>query len=486
MRNRSSMGRWLIAAGWFCLAASAQAAPLGNKIAATPGGSKMLVNAGNAIQSTCAPLGASNQIQTLQGQQQDLFFRCNEMLSTFDVAPGTNPSVNSYGYENSASGLNAVRQFSGEEASSQRRLGKQGDNLQFAGIGARMDAIRQGARGAGSGIAMNLDGTNLLQSPTSDAAPVVSQFGGAAGDEDADLGWAWFANMNVGYANHDRSPREDGFDSDFYGGTLGVDYAFTNGLVLGIAGGYQDYSANVDGGGNPTTANPAAPTAGGEINADSYTVSGYALLSSDVYFMSAIVSYGSADYNLQRKAIFLPGPNAQGRAAAPGFSIDRTYHGDTSSDQVGAELTLGADVISSGPWSVEGYAKLDYLSSHIDGYTEKERDNTNSTQTPGLALKYWARTSMSPNRASALRFDAPSTPESACWYRFSVPSGAISGTAEPAWSSTRMRSPFPRCLAAISILPARLTTPTKRMALAPQGFRCSSRRTSLPSCNTRV
>jgi uncharacterized protein YhjY with autotransporter beta-barrel domain len=229
---------------------------------------------------------------------------------------------------------------------------------------------------------------NLLQSPTSDAAPVVSQSGGAAGDEDADLGLAWFANMNVGYANHDRSPSEDGFDSDFYGGTLGVDYAFANGLVLGIAGGYQDYSADVDGGGAPTTANPVAPSAGGEINADSYTVSGYALLNSDVYFMSAIVSYGSADYDLTRKAFFAPGPNAQGRPAAPGFVIDRTYNGDTSSDQVGAELTVGADVISSGPWSVEGYAKLDYLSSQIDGYTEKERDNTNSTPTPGLALKY--------------------------------------------------------------------------------------------------
>ena len=50
----------------------------------------MQVNAGNAIQGTCNVLrddGGAN----LQGRQQDLFFRCNEMVTTFGLGAAANP-----------------------------------------------------------------------------------------------------------------------------------------------------------------------------------------------------------------------------------------------------------------------------------------------------------------------------------------------------------------------------------------------------------
>jgi len=355
---------------------------------AQQGGSVMLINAGDAIQGTCRSLagpGGSN-VANLQGRQQDLYFRCNEMVTTY---VGGNPS-NSYGYAPGAAGdqnrANAVRQFSGEETSGQRRLGADGNNVQANAIGARMDAIRRGIRPSGSGVAMNVNGVRTNDLPlTSDSTPT----GGAAGDSsEADLGWAWFVNANLGSQDRDRSPNEDGYDADYYGGTLGADYAMRNGAVVGVAFGYENYTTDIDGGGAPTQVNPTSVSAGGGVDGDSYVVSVYGTYSRDEWYSSLIVSYGTADYDLNRRALFLPGVAPVGRPSATDFIINRSYHANTDSHQFAAEATLGAILISSGPFSMDGYAKVDYLSLYIDGYTEKERDNTGTTTTPGLALTY--------------------------------------------------------------------------------------------------
>ena len=153
--QRWSAAKLALGLGLVCLKTTAIAAPLGDLIADpdTYNGSKMLVNAGNAIQGTCGPLAARNLQTGLQGAQQDLFNRCNEMLGTYGIPlPNGSTNPNTYGYAVGDPGnsdrLNAVRQFSGEEASSQRRLTADGSNRQFQGIGARMDAIRHGARSA--------------------------------------------------------------------------------------------------------------------------------------------------------------------------------------------------------------------------------------------------------------------------------------------------------------------------------------------------
>ena len=367
-----------------CVAMVVQADTLGTAIS-QQGGSKMLVNAGDAIQATCRSLVAAGG-PALTGRSQDLYFRCNEMVTTYGLGLPANPTANTYGYASNSDRSNAVRQFSGEEASSQRRLETQTNSLQFGGIGARMDAIRRGARTTGSAFALNGDNGDLL----GDGLPAIAQVGGGAGDEsEADTGWAWFGNVNSGYADHDRTPNEDAYDSDYYGGTLGVDYAFLNGLVVGMALGYENYSADVKSSGAPTPASPTSPTTGGGVEGDSYAASAYALFDADVYSISTIISYGQADYDLDRRAYFLPGASPQGRPAAADFEINRSYRANTDSDQFGAEVTLTGSVIADGPYLLDAYVKLDYLSMYIDGYTEKERDNSaNPTPTPGLALKY--------------------------------------------------------------------------------------------------
>ena len=384
--RRPLMVRHVVGLGILSVSISVHADTLGDAIS-QQGGSETLVNAGNAIQGTCRSLvtaaggGTLPNVGSLSAPRQDLVFRCQEMVQTF-VAP----QANSYGYSSTGSdGLNAVRQFTGEEASNQRRLGSDANDLQVANVGARMDAIRRGARMMSSGIALN---TNEVRHDGAGGSidPGFAANGGGAGDGgDSDTGWAWFGSFNYGYADRDLSPNESEYDSDIYGGTLGIDYALANGVVIGVATSYLNLTSDFSTSGSE---NLTSPTNGGNTDGDGYSASGYALFNTGMYFMSAVASYGSADYDLERRAYFLPGPGAAGRPTAPGFVIDRTYRADTESDQISGEVTFGGTILDEGPYSVDAYVKLDYLSMHIDGYTETETDNSDPAATPGLALKY--------------------------------------------------------------------------------------------------
>jgi uncharacterized protein YhjY with autotransporter beta-barrel domain len=373
-----------VALGGPFLLIRANAEPLGDAVD-NQGGSETLSNAGDAIQATCNVLRDAGGVN-LQGARQDLFFRCNEMVTTYALGPPANPTANSYGYAAGAAGntdrLNAVQQFTGEEAGGAHELEMETSNLQFNAIGARMDAIRQGIRTSGTSVVMNGIDTNTVP-----GAGWLPQTGGAAGD-DGDTGWAWFVNANIGSQDHDLSPDTDGYEADYYGGTLGVDYALRNGAVVGFAFGYENYSTDIDSSGVPSPASPTSPSAGGGIDGDSYFGSVYGTYTYNEWYMSAIVSYGTADYDIERNAFFLPGATPSGRPAAPGFIINRRYDANTDSDQVGLEATLGTVVLQKGAFSVDGYVKLDYLSMYIDGYSEQEVDLSGSTTTPGLALTY--------------------------------------------------------------------------------------------------
>lgn len=350
----------------------------------------MEVTAGNAIQGTCRALATAGG-PNLAGRELDLFYRCNEMVTTYGMGLPSNPFANSYGFATGAAGNSnrseAIRQFSGEETSGQRRLGAQGNDLQVNAIGARMDAIRQGIRPSGSGLAMNVNGADV-------GSPLAAGYlptGGAAGDSgNSDSGWAWFVNANLGSQDHDQSPNENQYDSDYYGGTLGVDYAMQNGAVFGVAFGYEDYSTDIHNSGTPTPTNPTSLSAGGSVDGNSYVGSLYGTYARDEWYVSLIASYGNADYDLSRRALFLPGPNPVGRPAAADFVINRSYRADTDSHQWGAEATLGAEIISGGVFSMDTYIKVDYLSLYIDGYSEKETDNSPmpGAPPPGLALTY--------------------------------------------------------------------------------------------------
>ncbi len=114
-------------------------------------------------------------------------------------------------------------------------------------------------------------------------------------------------------------PNENQYDSDYYGGTLGLDYVLQNGAVLGVAFGYEDYSTDIHSSAAPTPTNPTSLSAGGSVDGNSYVGSAYGTYARDEWYVSLIASYGTADYDLDRRALFLPGPNPVGKTGRRGL-----------------------------------------------------------------------------------------------------------------------------------------------------------------------
>ena len=342
------------------------------QVLADQGAPQFIVDAGDAIRATCLELGADGP-QT--GQRADLFSRCREMSLTVIGTTGITVP-HGYGYTSLDDSWNAIRQFSGEETSSQSRLATESSNRQFANLGARMDAIRRGARTTISPVAFNFHGVDLGEALAGDLPPLAG--GTGAGDErDADTGWAWFSNGAVGWGDRDETDNEGGYDFDSWGITLGADYAFDNGLAVGLALGYSSYDVDLD---RTTGSSFISSSAGGKIESEGYSLSGFFVYGMENSYVNGILSYGRNDFDMARKVQLTAAPGATG--TAQGLVLDRRFDASTDSNQLGAQATAGY-VFGSGATTADVYAGFDYLDIDIDGYREREVDTDG-----GLALRY--------------------------------------------------------------------------------------------------
>ena len=266
--------------------------------------------------------------------------------------------------------LNTLLQFSGEEASSQGRYATETADRNLGNIGRRLSAIRQGARGA-SGLSFNVNDTDLIAAARNGENPQgVPLIGGAAGDSgNGELGWGWFGSATYGFGDRDATVREDEYEYDSFGFTVGVDYVFNNNWVLGGTIGIDNTDIDFDAGNQLISQN-----SGGGLEADGFSVSGFAMYTGEVY-VSAILSWASYDYDLERVAVFTP-------VSTPGVQVNRSFDGDTDGDQIGGEVTVGK-VFGDGPLTFDLYGSVDFLNLEIDGFTEDDL-----TAGSGLALSY--------------------------------------------------------------------------------------------------
>jgi outer membrane lipase/esterase len=338
------------------------------------GAPQFLVRAGDAVRATCLQLGAAQP--SLTAPQAELFDRCRDMSGT--VLDG----ANSFGFDAFGDVLNALRHFSGEEVSSQGRLATEGSNRQFAAIGARIDAIRRGARSLGSGLAFNDRAGGPALALHLSHVPRLG--GGASADRDADTGWGWFGNAEVGFGDRDHTASESGYDYNAYGLTLGADYAFGSGLAVGVAVGYRRHDTDFDSG---RAASLVTPVGGGGIDSDGYSVSAFFTWPVGRFYMTGIASGGGNSFDMVRVAQFDPGPDAVGRPAAPGFTIDRTFRSSTDSRTWSTQASAGT-VFGEAATTLDLYGAIEFMRINVDGFAEREIDNAGLTPSPGLALRF--------------------------------------------------------------------------------------------------
>jgi len=317
-----------------------------------PGQTALQSFTGTAVQGVCPRLG---RLTSRSALQQDLFETCRALVQTGNDLNGVGGTTFSLGLSNEE--LNAaLQQVAVEEVLVLRTSATKTFKGQLKNLRGRLAALRAGASGF-SVSGLNFNGFNTLaglRSETIGSSGFSPRGGGASGDSDGGgfSRLSAFINGSFGFGDKNETSREDGFNFDTVGVTLGVDYRLLNELILGTAFTYSHFDAEFI---------TSSVNAGGDSQTDGYVFSLYSTYYLKNFYLEGIGSVGWNDHDSQRK-IFIPS-----NTAIP--PINRTAKGDTDSTQysftVGTGYTAQVGNVDFGP-----YARLTYFKVDIDGFKE--------------------------------------------------------------------------------------------------------------------
>jgi len=308
------------------------------------GNTQLQQDTGDAVQFTCGGFVASGA----DPKAIPLFETCRAMVQT-----ATN-GANSLGISDDelASGLQHVAT---EEFAASGQLGTEvGSNRINIGIN-RLVEVRRGAKGF-SIAGLSPDSNILLAADSKRLDSYSGERGGAAGDSEVWDKLGVFLTGNYSTGDRDRTRRTDSFDFDTYGTTLGLDYRFTENLILGAAISYNDLDSDFD---------KRSTVAGGGVNADSWGGFVYGTYYQDRFYIDGLAGYAKSDYDVKRR-INIANNNPD---VFDGNDIKASVKGTPDSDDytasIGGGYHFGTGALSYGP-----YGRLTYLKVKVDDYKE--------------------------------------------------------------------------------------------------------------------
>ncbi|ANU07496.1 autotransporter outer membrane beta-barrel domain-containing protein [Paraurantiacibacter namhicola] len=149
-----------------------------------------------------------------------------------------------------------------------------------------------------------------------------------------------------GNAAYDRTSDSfpSNFEQDAVSGTLGVNYAMSDTVGFGLAAGYRSGEGTLTGRGDI-----------GQMDSDTWTISGFARAGFGPVRVMADVTYGQGDTHLKRDIALGPAVRRQ--------------VSDVDSDLFGAQASVGFDLLSS-PVRLGPEVSLSYERVQVDGFTE--------------------------------------------------------------------------------------------------------------------
>jgi uncharacterized protein with beta-barrel porin domain len=234
-----------------------------------------------------------------------------------------------------------------EQIASQGSAAVDFGSQQLQVIHGRIVELRNRQNGSGIsvlGFSMDVDGENVALGKLAQHA-FNNALGGAAGDEplrDSPLGFFLKGQIKVGDKN--KTGREKGFELETKGITLGVDYRFTDTLIMGMAAGYGHTNTDFDNNGGDMT------TQSGD-----FAVYGSYFLPKDFY-VDWVMSYAIHDYEMDRRIIY------------PGMISSATSN--PQGDQYGGSVGFGKDIYI-GNFFISPYIRGEYIETTIDQYNEQ-------------------------------------------------------------------------------------------------------------------
>lgn len=234
-----------------------------------------------------------------------------------------------------------------EQIASQGSAAVDFGSQQLQVIHGRIVELRNRQNGSGIsvlGFSMDVDGENVALGKLAQHA-FNNALGGAAGDEpfrDSPLGFFLKGQIKVGDKN--KTGREKGFELETKGITLGVDYRFTDALIMGMAAGYGHTNTDFDNNGGDMT------TQSGD-----FAVYGSYFLPKDFY-VDWVMSYAIHDYEMDRRIIY------------PGMISSATSN--PQGDQYGGSVGFGKDIYIAN-FFISPYIRGEYIETTIDQYNEQ-------------------------------------------------------------------------------------------------------------------
>ncbi|MFC3195169.1 autotransporter domain-containing protein [Marinicella sediminis] len=214
---------------------------------------------------------------------------------------------------------------------------------QLSNIGQRMAQLRAGTGGF-SVADLTIDtGTGSL--PVAMLGYLNDQQTGQA--ESFVSPWGFFINGNLNSGDFEYADEvNDGFEYDSDSLTAGVDYRFSNRVVLGAALGYNQLDSNAG--------------AGIDMSSEGLSVNLYGLFTpADAFYIDTRLSYATPDVKQVRLEEFV--------------LIDEVVSvravGETNSRQFTAAVSAGYNW-SKGSWNWSPYLGAEYVNNRLDQYTE--------------------------------------------------------------------------------------------------------------------
>ncbi|MEL7538150.1 MAG: autotransporter outer membrane beta-barrel domain-containing protein [Pseudomonadota bacterium] len=325
---------------------------------------------GTGVQRACAALAGQGGFQ-LEGQQLDLFARCNELVQTSQRIQDGNMRARDLGLSSDEL-LGAIQEIAGEELLGNATMSTRVTSGQFSNIAGRLNSLRLGTANSAIGgrVAyadpIQIDSPNQARMSLNDS----NVRGGAAAADVAGSRVGWFLEGNFGTGDRDQTTNEDGFEFDSTSFTLGLDYTLDRG-VIGVAFGIDNYEADFD---------TNAVVSGGDLDVDGAAGSLFGAYNLGSWFINGIVSFGTIDNDTARRVVYSGNPNCPpAPQACP--DIERTLSGSTDGDYLAGGATIGYD-FAVDSWDIAASLSLAYRDIDIDGYTETDSSGG------GLPLAY--------------------------------------------------------------------------------------------------
>jgi len=214
---------------------------------------------------------------------------------------------------------------------------------------------------------------------TSRAKQAGRYYGLNAGDEAGFGALSMYLNLKGEKFDRDRLldvDQEKGFDGWTAGFQLGADYRLSDALVVGALLGIDHSELKFD-----------ADTAGGGFNpgdneggtrSDNFFLNVYSSYSvTDNFYVDGTIGAGYTDYTFDRNVIL--------QNTARAFAVDVAATGETHGFEYSLSAGAGYDFYK-GALSIGPYVRVNYARSHIQGFTEDDRNGTGMNMFVGDAM----------------------------------------------------------------------------------------------------